>query len=361
MAYSYARSLTVDHTQCGASDSLNFASLVKLSDVTLKTVANGGHVQNANGYDIAFYADFGLTTPLFWEIDFYDGVNGILWAWVKIPTISHSTDTVFYVIYGDGTISTFQSTSTSVYDANFKGVLHFSNGTILSVLDSTIGANNGTAVNSPTATTGKIDGGMNLAGASQQHVTIGNTPNAPTAITYSLWVNFTSLPNAYQTVINKNGNIAGDYADLHIKSTGKLAPFVGAFNGTNNNVSYDGTGTYTLSTGIWYHLAITYDSVNGLKGYVNGALDGSVAAAGSLKANVGTTCIGTDLINAGRDVNGLIDEVRISDIARSADWILTEYNNQNSPSTFITMGAEQNLLRSIQGIQTIRGITSITF
>jgi RHS repeat-associated protein len=33
-------------------------------------------------------------------------------------------------------------------------------------------------------------------------------------------------------------------------------------------------------------------------------------------------------------LNGLLDETRISNIARSADWILTEYNNQNSPSTF---------------------------
>ena len=32
--------------------------------------------------------------------------------------------------------------------------------------------------------------------------------------------------------------------------------------------------------------------------------------------------------------DGLIDEFRISDVVRSADWILTEYNNQNSPETF---------------------------
>ena len=36
--------------------------------------------------------------------------------------------------------------------------------------------------------------------------------------------------------------------------------------------------------------------------------------------------------------SGTIDETRISDIARSANWTLTEYNNQNSPSTFIIEG-----------------------
>ena len=39
--------------------------------------------------------------------------------------------------------------------------------------------------------------------------------------------------------------------------------------------------------------------------------------------------------------NGLIDEVRISNTARSPSWILTEYNNQNNPSTFYTIGSEQ--------------------
>lgn len=30
-------------------------------------------------------------------------------------------------------------------------------------------------------------------------------------------------------------------------------------------------------------------------------------------------------------VNGLIDEARISTVARSADWIATEYANESSP------------------------------
>ena len=36
---------------------------------------------------------------------------------------------------------------------------------------------------------------------------------------------------------------------------------------------------------------------------------------------------------------GSVDEVRVSQIARSADWIATEYNNEYSPSTFYSLGA----------------------
>ena len=40
--------------------------------------------------------------------------------------------------------------------------------------------------------------------------------------------------------------------------------------------------------------------------------------------------------------NGLIDEVRVSSIARSASWIATEYNNQASPSAFYTVSNQQS-------------------
>jgi hypothetical protein len=37
---------------------------------------------------------------------------------------------------------------------------------------------------------------------------------------------------------------------------------------------------------------------------------------------------------------GSLDEVRVSNAVRSADWIATEYNNQSSPATFYTLGSE---------------------
>ena len=39
---------------------------------------------------------------------------------------------------------------------------------------------------------------------------------------------------------------------------------------------------------------------------------------------------------------GTIDEIRISSSARSADWIITEYQNQNNPSGFIDTGLEES-------------------
>ena len=134
------RSLTIDHTKVPSTQS-NFTVLVSLTDPALKTVANGGHVVNANGYDIGFYADSGGTTKLKWEVEKYDGTTGNLIAWVKIPSVSSSIDTVFYLMYGDSSINTDQSDPPNTWDSNFKGVWHLGNGSTLSLNDSTSNGN----------------------------------------------------------------------------------------------------------------------------------------------------------------------------------------------------------------------------
>ena len=44
---------------------------------------------------------------------------------------------------------------------------------------------------------------------------------------------------------------------------------------------------------------------------------------------------------------GSLNKIRLSAVARSADWIQIEYNNQNSPATFY--------LTSLVAVQFIRG------
>jgi hypothetical protein len=39
--------------------------------------------------------------------------------------------------------------------------------------------------------------------------------------------------------------------------------------------------------------------------------------------------------------DGFIDEVRISNAGRSAEWIKASYNNQNTPENYLIFGAEE--------------------
>ena len=82
--------------------------------------------------------------------------------------------------------------------------------------------------------------------------------------------------------------------------------------------------------------ANTYQAI-----YLNGAVNVSAASSAS------STVTG-DLIVGGYPYanqygspyqNGNMDEFRISNVVRSASWILAEYNNQNSPSTFYSVSS----------------------
>ena len=53
--------------------------------------------------------------------------------------------------------------------------------------------------------------------------------------------------------------------------------------------------------------------------------------------------IGQDWDDNGRTdfVHGMMDEIRISNTNRNAEWISTEYNNQNNPNSFYIVGPEE--------------------
>ncbi len=331
----YYSPVTVDHTKV-ISTQTDFPVLVSQTNARFKTVGNSGHVQNANGFDIRPYSGSGLSSALTYELERYNASTGEVVMWVKVASLSSVTDTVIYLRYGDASITT-DGSSTATWSNGFLGVYHLKDGTTLSV-NSATGSNNGTN-HSVTATAGKIDGGGGFVSASSQYVDLGTGMNPSAALTLSIWVNATSLPGAYNTTIARAVS-AANQAQLLVKSNGKLECSIGI--STTGNVGYDGTGTNTLSTGTWYLLHMKYDQLTHLIGYVNGSVDGSNTAGlgNGIVATPCSTYIGQYPAGGGSFWNGSLDEVRFSDVARSADWITTEFNNQNAPGTFETLGAE---------------------
>ena len=175
MAFGYYSPVTVNAAQVPSAQT-NFPMLVSYTDARLKTVGNGGHVQNANGYDIRPYDGIGGSAMTF-ELERYNASTGEVIMWVLVP--SCDVGSIVYLYYGDATIST-NGSSTSTWDSNFKRVLHLPNGTTLGALDSTSNADNGT-ITTPTAATGQIDGG-GLFNSTTDYISFSGTPLTATAI-----------------------------------------------------------------------------------------------------------------------------------------------------------------------------------
>ena len=347
MAYSYYRSVTIDYTKCGTSDSTDFPVLVSFTDLNFRTVANGGRVQNASGYDIAFYSDSARTTPLFWEIDQYDansGATGTCSFWVKIPTLSVTANTVIYVAYGDTSISSFQSTASSVWNSNYKMVYHIKNGSTLNLTESTSNGNNFTN-SGATATTGKIDGGANFVRTSFQKINTTSNFVIPTTGTASFWAKCSVAPDG--TVGNKQPFITQRIAspirafDLYIYQGGGIFGWYN--NGVDNRVSVSLTGVILANVWYYYTLVWTNGGITELR--INAVSKGSTPTLTATYAtNTLPTSLGWDTLGGALTAidyfSGQLDEVRFSNTVRSTSWITAEYNNQDSPSTFFTLGTE---------------------
>ncbi len=308
----------------------------------LATVANGGNLtDNTNGFDFIITSDQAGSSALKYCAVTHNLTTGVSNIYIK-ATLAVATE--IYLFTGKSGVTTDQSDCANSCDSHTVSYYPLKDGSTLSGV-AMCGSNAATLtkVNTPTATTGQIDGAGSFVSASSQTMCEGGdiacTPNASScaaAMTMTAWVNPTSFPNAYNAVMGRDDAIDQNFCVFLVKSTGKLALYLKG----SGVIDYDGTGSHTLSTGTWQHLALTYDSTSGLIGYVNASSDGTAAANGTLTLVANTFQIGSQENFGNRYFNGPIDEVRFDDTARSSAWITAEYNDTNNNSAFWTLGTQ---------------------
>ena len=136
----------------------------------------------------------------------YNAATGQLIAWVNVPTVSASMNTVIYVYYGNGTAGNQQNPA-GVWDSNFEGVWHLPNGTTLSANDSTANGNNASALNGTGAGSGEIGGAASLNGTSNFiQVPNSSSLNGWTQQTISVWINAQTNMTTYARLMEKGAN-----------------------------------------------------------------------------------------------------------------------------------------------------------
>ena len=328
-ATSYKRSITIDHTKCGSANSTDFPLYVYISDATFKTVANGGHVQNSSGSDVLFYTDSGLGTQIASELESYDAANGIVRAWVKVATLSSSADTVIYVSYG---VASPPARTSGAWNSNFKGVWHLGDGSTVGTSDSS--GNSNTLTNSSgAAVSGKIYGAVSFNGSSQyMYISSPGASLKPATVSVSAWIQWAGDSGTDTAVGIGNGSADSNraYAFYHSGST--------IYGEINSFGQYASTSTVGLG-GNWAHIVMTANPSGNVIIYKNGS-----ATTGSSGTTISYTSVDTFTIgrapSATRYMNGYIDEVHVVGAELTQSWVTSEYNNQNSPSTFFALGAE---------------------
>jgi len=379
MAFTYSRTITIDHTKCGSTtDTSNFPVLISGTYSYLATTPTG-NIQNtvtSNGItipaDLGFYSDAGLTTKLAWEVAAYTASSGLIEAWVKLPTLSHSSDTLgnntFYMAYGDSSVTTDQSNMTGTWNDGgsnyYKGVYHLEDNTTGTVVkDSSPNAKNLTYHNTNTSNasaTAQIGRGFNIAQTSANRAdTSDSSFIAAGDFTLECWVKPASSPtNVYQAlIVNGDGGGANRNYGMFLSGAGTSKMYLVI----NNTTQADNSITWTA--GAWNHIIFTQHNGGNAVVYMNSTNVFSTASG----QNTGTTASYNTYVggeNASYPVTNLLDECRISlGIARSADYVKACYNNQNAPdkatfgsSGFYTIGSAVTHQPAVGGTLGLMGV-----
>jgi len=258
--------------------------------------------------------------------------------------LSTSSDTEWYIYYGNASATDYAPSDTygaeNVWNSNFLLVYHMQqdpSGTAPQMIDSTSNGNDGTTSGTMTSgdlVTSKIEKGIDFDGTDDSIDTgaaLFSTSNNAAPYTISCWVN---------TTATNDGGIVTQYSDSapvdrfgFRLNSGKIAWWKGG--------TFLASSTTSVNTGANVFVAGTKSSGQTVQMYVNGAANGS---SGTDSDDFDTANVAIANFDPGvAQYDGIIDEIRISDVQRSANWLLTEYNNQNSPSTFWTIGSQEDV------------------
>ncbi len=400
----YYRTITIDHTKVGTvnnTDQTNFPFLFAGTYSYLATSAHGGNAKNANGYDITFTSDAAGAHLLNFEQESYNSTTGAVNYWVQIPTVSHTTDTVIYLQYGNSSTTTNQANVTGVWGSSYNsGLGYYTGSTYQGVWHFGSGINNaGPNLANGAAPTDSTQIYQNNASYWYQYVSASSAPILSTgtspwgsgsAIYFNnpsynanvmdigqqnqndMYENLTTF--TVETWVNKTAASVSDYNDWAVAACAAKTSGSGNASVNTNECTWGLATTSSLYTSpdncptlfvnstskvvssvvsstcpalnTWYHVAATRNGTT-CTIYVNGTQTGQNTSCPSTLKNNGNGVVAGDGPD-GVESEIYMDELRFSSTAYSADWIKTEYNNQSAPDKaisgsggFYTVGAQQ--------------------
>ncbi len=350
--WGYRKKLTIDHTKVSGDGNLtDFPVLISLtSDTHLSSNAQ------ADGDDIMFTDSIG--NKLDHEIESYS--SGTLVAWVRIPTLYGTQNTDIYMYYGNSSVAS-QENGAGVWGDDYEGVWHMnetSDGSMaVSRSDSTQNANSLTDNNTTPSGTGKFNAAADIEEDNSEYLRLDDSSafrNTYDSFTATAWVKAEAVTSDINenAVMAKNSTGTGTYEfRLQVDYYSGGCPcfeLTTSVDGTYDGQStIDITPTGSMQAETWYFVSVWYDSETGERGIKVNNQTAVTDTVATVYKGTADFVVAAERENsfAGRMWDGEIDEVRYVRSFRSEDWLNTEYNNQNSPSTFYSTGYQEERTR----------------
>lgn len=326
------------------SSQTDFQVLVDLSNMPAEfwAVVAGG------GGDIRVYLPDG-TTELAREVAYCDTATSTGELWVRVANLSALSDTAI-IIDVDGARADYEVTSTYGRNAVWIGwtvVWHYNedpSGTAPQIIDSTGNGYDGTTgggMTSADSVSGTIGKGLELDGIDDYIRVPSGMPvlSGSQSRTVSAW--YKSTQELPATIFSHGDTTTATWDHERFDISIEAGSWQYALRTSNGNQIWS---NFDLDNGLWHHIAITMPEGGGtddLIGYLDAGLSNKKSGSSTAVDTQGGAGehfrVGDLTIGNTKLLDGTVDELRVSSIQRSADWIAAEYNNQSDPSTFYTI------------------------
>jgi len=356
IGYKYVRTITIPGSRV-LMNTYEFPLLFKSTLPELRTVANGGHVENTalggvSGNltvpaDLIFSPDVYCTSKYDFEVTQYDPTTGALTAYVRIPFLEDGKSKTIYLCYGDSTVTSSQENVNGVWPTDYyKAVYHFeeSGGTLY---DSTANANHASTSGGVLyQVAGKVGYGLEFDGVDDYLVIPHDSSLNVSSYTFAVevWASPDNFSDVRDPLLRK-GIENLDTARWSFSVPDGLLSF-SAINGSDYVYC---KASSSISVGTYSHLVADKAGGNVLYCYVNGSL---------VDLGVGDV---VKTIQNNREVevaahrryydlewihffDGRLDEIRIWNRVIFGDKVKMLYNNMANPSGFYSVGPEKESL-----------------
>lgn len=316
----------------GGGDTLySFPVMVRLNEARAKGIS-----LSLTGSDIRFVDADGIT-PLPYEIEGWQNTADSF-VWVNVPTIDASETDYIWLYYGNSGVTSAEK-APDVWPG-YTAVFHMSEP--VAPIRSSIGGIQGhwSTGTASTLVAGRIHKAMEFTNT--RYIKLGD--NDPVAIgpaqarTIEAWVNV-AIEKQNHTILFQEGQCLG-----WALSTTLNGEFLGHFATSTLTMNYcdnyqESSVVSPSSSGAWRYLALTIDRPKkSMSLFVDGVAAPMTAVVDSMELGDGggIFTIGSDYDGGTDTFIGFIDEVRISDNARTPGWIAAQ--NKSMKDTFAVFG-----------------------
>jgi hypothetical protein len=293
------------------------------------------------GADIRFAKSNGIHLP--YQIERWTDISGNIDTaaiWVLLDTVFGNNSTQYFTIHWGRSGKTSRSASRTVFDTanGFQGAWHLGENAT-NIADATINSYTGTRSGTPAQTAGGIGYGQTFDGTDDYYTATSVTKvNWAGVFTSSAWLYVSSGvagPGALWSLSDGDATWEAQETQAFLgdvnasgSNPGKIPKFVGYSRNwmiPTNSIGSDG----------WQYVTFVYNSTGSVwQIYINGTSETMTTANYSGTTDPGSTFIIGNKVSGdvNADYNGKMDELRIENVQRSANWVKLCYETQKPNS-----------------------------